>query len=682
MKGKHEDNLPNTDDNEELNQITIQKFGAILPTDLFQYRGEFPDKGVDKWLEVKVKATSDNPKIAQSHTNYRCQVQLKGTYGQKINKDGSVSLADIDVSNLQYLLNFPTSIYFLYIEPRNEFRFVWTKGAQKSLNTQNPNWETQKTVTLRFYDILDAQKITEIHERIRKEGELHREVNNNLVFSDSQNVKFEVNSKTLEVTDLKKLAADIEQFGINFVNSGLGSQILEKIKLLEETSKRQIIKAYAEFSLGRYQTAKDTIAIIDESIELSDEDKQLSLFVENTCNLHTGKINMDQYQRALKEIHKLNPDSDVGTNLMINYLRQKVVKEVNLENRKKYLEEFRIAVKKIINGGVLKETECQLKWMVLEEEQNVISLEVFSELHKANLNFQLGFDVHLQIELVLSKLSSRSEICDIQRKELISETNNDLLKGSIYLSFGRYLFVLMQSMSCLSVMSTKQPITFQFKEQSFESVISILKDGLEIFSYLQNTQKETEVKEVLACIYSLAGKDHELQEIKSEVTRTADKMGYERLLSDIETLLPDKMKEIVAKLLDEDSDLKVAQQSDAEVENFAIHFQKSLELPDSRLNTIKKDCYFNREIAQERLNWCKHIQILQEMTHNQSKETMYLVSPEQFGYCEITRHKSLIGNTDAIAVISAFKEVYCLGCGSREPKMNNRTDTASSNLKI
>jgi hypothetical protein len=92
----------------------------------------------------------------EDFTNFRAQIQLKGTYEQEVNKDGSVSFS-IETSNIRYLWNNLTSIYVLYIEPRKELRFVWLKDEIKRLNEENPDWQNQGEVTLRFIRVLNAE---------------------------------------------------------------------------------------------------------------------------------------------------------------------------------------------------------------------------------------------------------------------------------------------------------------------------------------------------------------------------------------------------------------------------------------------------------------------------------------------------------------------------------------------
>ncbi len=96
MNSKTHKNLPKSDRNERLERLSNQALKRILSVEKFLPREDKPDKGVDSSIEV----IDENEDL----TNFRAQIQLKGTYEQEINKDESVSFS-IETSNIRYLWN-------------------------------------------------------------------------------------------------------------------------------------------------------------------------------------------------------------------------------------------------------------------------------------------------------------------------------------------------------------------------------------------------------------------------------------------------------------------------------------------------------------------------------------------------------------------------------------------------
>ena len=64
-------------------------------------------------------------------------------------------------------------------------------------------------------------------------------------------------------------------------------------------------------------------------------------------------------------------------------------------------------------------------------------------------------------------------------------------------------------------------------------------------------------------------------------------------------------------------------------------------------------------IAQERVGWCRYIQMIQDLTHTRHPATHYRTDPQRMCVCEKHGYESKIESTDAQGVIEAFKQSYC-----------------------
>lgn len=80
-----------------------------------------------------------------------------------------------------------------------------------------------------------------------------------------------------------------------------------------------------------------------------------------------------------------------------------------------------------------------------------------------------------------------------------------------------------------------------------------------------------------------------------------------------------------------------------------------------------------RDIARERVNWCRHIQLIQNLGHTLDPLTFYAADPVRYCYCERYQVASKIGDSDWKIVIEAFKGTYCSGCSARRPKVEPLT---------
>ncbi|MGO8903128.1 MAG: hypothetical protein ACLQU5_33040 [Isosphaeraceae bacterium] len=94
---------------------------------------------------------------------------------------------------------------------------------------------------------------------------------------------------------------------------------------------------------------------------------------------------------------------------------------------------------------------------------------------------------------------------------------------------------------------------------------------------------------------------------------------------------------------------------------------EALRLPLEYTENLVKDLAAHRAIAGDRLAWCRHIALLQNLGHEGLPSTLYRDEPEHLCICILHRYRSPSGSTDWFGLIEAFKTGFCHGCGDRSP---------------
>jgi hypothetical protein len=140
-----------------------------------------------------------------------------------------------------------------------------------------------------------------------------------------------------------------------------------------------------------------------------------------------------------------------------------------------------------------------------------------------------------------------------------------------------------------------------------------------------------------------------------------------RLLDD-ETLLLE-WKRTYHQMRAEDGDGQHANQSDEELNRVAKQMLLSVESPPARFEVIVELLRSVRQISRERVNWCRHLQILEDLTKNLDPKTAYRELPTRKCHCDKFHHETEDASTDAPAVIAEFKKNFCASCPARDPKM-------------
>ena len=138
--------------------------------------------------------------------------------------------------------------------------------------------------------------------------------------------------------------------------------------------------------------------------------------------------------------------------------------------------------------------------------------------------------------------------------------------------------------------------------------------------YLQANQLEGELraKITLAEILMLGNKKSEAQDIAREVLPKAQIMEYLSIISRAQDCIADKvllsqLEKIFVNSTSSDTDIKRAEDSNEYIKRGLLDAIKALNLPDDRLQILESEFFSFREASRARLNWCRHIELLQDV---------------------------------------------------------------------
>jgi len=521
MNSKGHKNLPKSDRNERLERLSNQALEAILPVENFLPREEKPDKGVDSSIEV----IDDN----EYFTNFRAQIQLKGTYEREINKDGSVSFS-IETSNIRYLWNNLTSIYVLYIEPRKELRFVWLKDEIKRLNEENPDWQNQGEVTLRFNQVLNVETANQIHEQITKEGLLHRKIKETLAANSESSSRLEIDSLNLIVINQNDAEKILDFHGLELLNSGYENFVLEKYDLLANYEKKKakflLLKSRAEGMSGKYRAALDTLGIIESmNCELSPTEKFHYESIENHTNWMLGEIDAETFLTKLEE---LSTDKLVKDFILdrFNFLHFSLMQEKDFSKSEEKLKQLKELGEEILSDNNLSleikiNTEFlildyELKWIILEDSSLNGESAIYEE---AKAYIPEHWDRKENFPIMLEKWVEESN-------DLISRTQNIKINADISFLQTSLWFHLTQSKEFWSTNTEKE---YSISKETSEYFTEKLQAVINIYIEHQQHYSIIRAKWLMVEILSLIGKSEESEILRKQINSQAKKMSYEAL---------------------------------------------------------------------------------------------------------------------------------------------------------
>jgi len=173
-----------------------------------------------------------------------------------------------------------------------------------------------------------------------------------------------------------------------------------------------------------------------------------------------------------------------------------------------------------------------------------------------------------------------------------------------------------------------------------------------------------------ADIYDVLGDSDQRAKFASEALKIAVDKGLTRIKERAERIIRNEstFSALRARMDIVPGDQELAASSEEDkvrlVEFFLQAFRGEANVEQMR-EAIRSDVEDMVEAAKQRLEWCKHVQIIQELKHTQSITTMYRQVPKKHIICELLKHRSPNAGYSFAELWPMFKGVFCLGCPHR-----------------
>jgi len=666
--------LPKGDRQDTLQQLSINAFRNLLPAGQFLFRDERgDDKGVDGALEVKVDS---------SFTNCRAQIQLKSTDddpkdSEHFNKDGSYS-ESIATANLNYLLNGQSPLYVIWLAKLNELRFAWAHDEWRTLDVEKPEWKKQGTFTIRFSKILTATELTGIQSRILDEAQMHRRIHESLARSaPAENVVVGINAKALASTDPKELYERLSKNGMTIVSSGYGKQALEWYALLNPDAAKEprlkLVVAFAASSIGMYHEAKGYLASAVLGMDkLSGDDRQFLEYLSGVCDYHMGRIDRAAYLKMEAQwADRLTGIRAAEHRLEV--LRHERLAQKALDRPTDMLKQMQALVGEIeSNPDAHLPQKIQARLCLLNAEGDELNTQFIEDLARIGMRENTGFSANSMAADVARKGAEQWAEWEKRaaklRDEAVDAGHPLLIADSMTARIRLFVtFLLLRRMYAIGRGADQKPA-----KPLADGLMEDAKRAIDVYRLAGSLSGEFQVKMLLADLHGVCGDEEAAKALAKEILPVARAMYYEQIVSQATEHLDGRtmLHQFIACLANKPTDDEIAMsQTDDAVRDMARMILGSLRIPLDRLPLVEKDCFAGRAIAQERRDWCRHLELLQDLTHTKRPETAYRTDPERVCVCKKLGHQSGIGLADYQVVIEVFKNAYCERCLQREPSV-------------
>ena len=343
------------------------------------------------------------------------------------------------------------------------------------------------------------------------------------------------------------------------------------------------------------------------------------------------------------------------------------------------------------------------------ERQNVVSAAKAISIEAASLPAQYS-SVKIKAELISLELegienvndltasalmySGRREIgIDLGRQERVLRARQMMLSWSRWLASLHAIVEQCRKLGSLSLLCdallTKSMITISMiNQQRFLNFLLELDSQVDasIFAILSNDLEEVvltstksdlleyrlRAKVMQAECYHMTGQEADSIKTAAEVLPIAKSLHLNRIVEDAMLLVQgkshadntlDELRHTKEMSIDE---MAVAV-DESQLSNMADFAIKISGIPSSRKPIVLKELRAIRFAAAQKLGFCAHLEMMQDLRHTASRSTMYAIDPARVCVCSLHGDRSLLESPDYEAVFNAFKSSRCKDCPERSP---------------
>lgn len=663
--------LPESDRNAELQRSSIKALNAMLQgQDTIVFRDErVEDYGVDGAFELMLHG---------GMTNFRSQVQIKATEAIRSNRDNTISLS-VRTANLNYLLNGTSPIYVLFDATKNEFWYAWAHDENRRLTTENPSWREQREITLRFSQRLTTGRFDQIVDRVLREGRMQRTIHDTLARATANDhVVISIDPQSLAISDPAHAQHVLLASGPSLVAAGFPSEALRMLGLIPESVKNlprlQLTAGYAEYMLGKHFNALGHIRqALSRRKELSERDVRFLEGLKDATEFNAGLIDSANYrQRAKQRSESLQGVESLEARL--EELRHRHLTEPDRGTRSWLAEQIRAVAEEMRehpDATDAMKLSAQLASLFVEGTE--ASAGVAHQLGLARMRAMMGVantdEMQGAYKAANNRVAQWEVLANSTLKTAYDLRHPILIGDAICVVLGIRLFQLVNRKFDAIYCNAD----FKVPVNVFSSLLDTVAKGQGIYELNGVIEGSLRIKMLKADLLELAGDLSGAKEIASDAHPIAEAMSFATIAKWAKDILDDKTtvmefeREWLA-FMQTDRDVSFSELTDNQVRQYARDSLDSDGLPATRLDVIEQYIKSLRDVSRERVDWCRHILLLEDLRQTGDPGIAFTVLPNRKCVCDKLGYQTKIITSEAHSLISAFKQQFCASCKDRSPK--------------
>jgi len=182
------------------------------------------------------------------------------------------------------------------------------------------------------------------------------------------------------------------------------------------------------------------------------------------------------------------------------------------------------------------------------------------------------------------------------------------------------------------------------------SLIGHAEEAAQLFGRFGALEDQMSAILLTADMKAFLGDSDGARTVAENVVGTAEVLGLERLVAWAKEHIDgewemERSRKALSDLMETDNDVLAASATDDDLPREAAAMMEVYQLPRERMPVVVREFESIRMVSRERLDWCRHMGVVQDLNHTKSRETFYATDPDRKCRCEMHGYQSAFGST-------------------------------------
>jgi hypothetical protein len=213
-------------------------------------------------------------------------------------------------------------------------------------------------------------------------------------------------------------------------------------------------------------------------------------------------------------------------------------------------------------------------------------------------------------------------------------------------------------------------------ERETLAILDLCEKAQQIYKQADMLEGQVRTQLIMAQAFEVMGQAESAKNLAQGVLSKATYLGYKRHIETARELISgntyfsrtiQNIRNVAQETHRDEYDTSTLE-TEEDIQDYANFMMQTFKIPEERKDNVLIEVLCTRDRIREKLQWCRYLEIEQNLTHTLSPLTHYAEDPNRRVVC--LRFKYVVDSLSPkwAEQVEELKRVYCSVCNSRKPQ--------------